>query len=136
MAENSLLLYLELRLKGGQKVKNIEKRLRYGWNIEDFLQDLDCLNKEELFKFLRKYFSRKTVKGYIKRMEKNPGRKNKKLSLNKNNHSIYVENKNIVQPEIYTINTIEDNNVINVRERRPKEGIMQRIVNFFRRLIR
>ena len=69
-------------------------------------------------------------------MVKNPGRKNKKLSLNKNNHSIYVENKNIVQPEIYTINTIEDNNVINVRERRPKEGIMQRIVNFFRRLIR
>lgn len=117
-------------------MKKIEKRLRYGWNIEDFLQDLDCSTKEELFKFLRKHFSRKTVKSYIKRMEKNPGRKNKKLNLNKDNQIIYVDNKNIVQPEIYTVTTIEEHNVIDVRERIPKEGIMQRIVSFFRRLIR
>ena len=40
-------------------MKNIEKKLRQGWNLQDFLKAFDCTTREELFKILRKFFMQK-----------------------------------------------------------------------------
>ena len=101
---------------------NIEKRIQCGWTLQDFMREFRCSSKEELFKLLRKDFSRKTVNNYLMRMEKNSGIKKKNETISREEmDKMFFCSENETQTK--------------TEEIRRKEGVKKKIVKFFRELI-
>ena len=123
-------------------MKNIEKKFRYGWTLTDFLNYFHCDSEEELFKLLRKEYSRKTVNSYIKRMKKKSSLKQEetKIKVEKTkNISNYTEKKVTFlsdQLERVEEEMSQKYKELTTEKQTNKKGVMTLVVNFFKKLIK
>lgn len=122
-------------------MKNIEKKLRYGWTLTKFLKYFHCDSEEELFKLLRKEYSRKTVNSYITRMQKNSSliEETKIKDEKTDNISNYTEEKvtlSKVQSERVDEEKSKMHTEVTTEKQTNKKGVMALVVNFFKKLIK